>query len=80
MKNWPLLQRNKVEDSKVDVPVGKLAKSEDENIRTLAQALLDQWAALETGYRIPKRSITVSLPMNISLQKRSLIHFGRAGS
>jgi hypothetical protein len=55
MKHWPLLQRNKIEDSKVNVPVEALSKTEDEKIRTLAQELLDHWATLECAYRIPKR-------------------------
>jgi hypothetical protein len=37
MANWPLLQRNKVDDSKVTVPVKICAESENEAVRTLAQ-------------------------------------------
>lgn len=56
IKRWPLLQRNKIEDSKVDVPVSELASSsEDDRVKTLAQELLDHWSTLETAYRIPKR-------------------------
>lgn len=55
MKHWPLLQRNKIEDSKVHVPIESLAQSEDETINSLAKALLEQWSTLESAYRIPKR-------------------------
>ena len=37
MFSWPLLHRNKVEDSKVSVPVALYAQSENEVVKTLAQ-------------------------------------------
>lgn len=37
MVTWPLLNRNKVQDSKVDVPVGVCAGLENETIKTTAQ-------------------------------------------
>jgi [histone H3]-lysine36 N-trimethyltransferase len=37
MTAWPLLQRNKVEDSKVSIPVEACAKSENETCKTLAE-------------------------------------------
>lgn len=52
---WPLIQRNKVEDSKVNVPVQKCAESDNEAVAELAKKLLSQWEALEYAYRIPKR-------------------------
>ncbi|KAH8112060.1 hypothetical protein DFH11DRAFT_1512097 [Phellopilus nigrolimitatus] len=52
---WPLLQRNKVEDSKIEEPVRILAQSENEPLRTLAAKLLRSWDVLQVGYRIPKR-------------------------
>ncbi|KDQ55897.1 hypothetical protein JAAARDRAFT_132908 [Jaapia argillacea MUCL 33604] len=56
MMSWPLIQRNKVEDSKVDEPVRLCAQTaESDALKELAQKLLDQWDALEVGYRIPKR-------------------------
>ncbi|KAI0063379.1 hypothetical protein BV25DRAFT_424390 [Artomyces pyxidatus] len=55
MANWPLISRNKVEDSKVNIPVELCAESENEVLKTAAQNLLDHWATLETAYRIPKR-------------------------
>ncbi|OCH90860.1 SET domain-containing protein [Obba rivulosa] len=55
MMTWPLIQRNKVEDSKVDIPVQACAKSENEMLAGLAKKLLDQWETLEYAYRIPKR-------------------------
>lgn len=36
---WPLLQRNKVEDSKIEEPVRKLACHENESVKTLANAV-----------------------------------------
>ncbi|KAL5520449.1 hypothetical protein ACEPAG_9673 [Sanghuangporus baumii] len=52
---WPLLQRNKVEDSKIEEPIGELVNHESETVSSLAKKLLEHWASLETGYRIPKR-------------------------
>lgn len=37
MLTWPLLHKNKVEDSKVHIPVSVFAESEDERIKGLAQ-------------------------------------------
>lgn len=34
---WPLIQRNKVEDSKIDVPVKVCAESENEVLAELAK-------------------------------------------
>lgn len=55
MTTWPLIQRNKVEDSKINVPVQACAQSENQALAELAQKLLTQWEALEYAYRIPKR-------------------------
>jgi len=55
MLTWPLLHKNKVEDSKVSVPVTLYSQSENEVVKALAQKLLDHWDTLETAYRIPKR-------------------------
>ncbi|TFK88803.1 hypothetical protein K466DRAFT_585207 [Polyporus arcularius HHB13444] len=55
MMTWPLIQRNKVEDSKVNVPVQKCAESDNEAVAELAKKLLSQWESLEYAYRIPKR-------------------------
>lgn len=37
MATWPLIKRNKVEDSKVSVPVEACAASEDPDLSALAQ-------------------------------------------
>lgn len=37
MLTWPLLHKNKVEDSKVSVPVSLCAQSENEVVKALAQ-------------------------------------------
>jgi [histone H3]-lysine36 N-trimethyltransferase len=37
MTSWPLLQRNKVDDSKVTTPVMLCAESENETVQTLAK-------------------------------------------
>ena len=39
MKTWPLLNRNKVQDSKVHIPVEACAALEEEGIKTLAQSV-----------------------------------------
>ncbi|KAI0742842.1 hypothetical protein C8Q80DRAFT_1107924 [Daedaleopsis nitida] len=55
MATWPLIQRNKVEDSKVTVPVQQCAECDIEGLAILAKKLLAQWETLEYAYRIPKR-------------------------
>ncbi|KAI0776743.1 hypothetical protein BD413DRAFT_469039 [Trametes elegans] len=60
MATWPLIQRNKVEDSKVNVPVRVCSESDNEALSTLAKKLLAQWDNLEYAYRIPKRVKGVS--------------------
>ncbi|KAG8215170.1 hypothetical protein J3R82DRAFT_8679, partial [Butyriboletus roseoflavus] len=55
MVKWPLIQRNKVDDSKVRVPVQACAESENEGMKSLALKLLEYWDSLEVAYRIPKR-------------------------
>ncbi|KAH0833915.1 hypothetical protein J3R83DRAFT_11100 [Lanmaoa asiatica] len=55
MVKWPLIQRNKVDDSKIRVPVQICAESENEGMKSLAQKLLEYWDSLEVAYRIPKR-------------------------
>ncbi|KAI0287878.1 hypothetical protein BC826DRAFT_1041913 [Russula brevipes] len=55
MSTWPLISRNKVEDSKVSVPVQRCTESENVVLKKAAQDLIDHWSTLETAYRIPKR-------------------------
>lgn len=37
MSTWPLIQRNKVEDSKISIPVAKCAELQNEVISGLAR-------------------------------------------
>ncbi|KIK92193.1 hypothetical protein PAXRUDRAFT_830188 [Paxillus rubicundulus Ve08.2h10] len=55
MVKWPLIQRNKVDDSKIRVPVQACAESENATVKSLALKLLEYWDSLEVAYRIPKR-------------------------
>ncbi|KAG5637082.1 hypothetical protein H0H81_005815 [Sphagnurus paluster] len=55
MSTWPLLNRNKVEDSRVIVSVKEIAESETSSNKDLAQSLIDHWETLPTYNRIPKR-------------------------
>ncbi|KAI0028737.1 hypothetical protein K488DRAFT_57880 [Vararia minispora EC-137] len=55
MSKWPLLSRNKIDDSKISGPVQRCTESDNELLKTAAQKLLDAWSVLETAYRIPKR-------------------------
>ncbi|KDR78396.1 hypothetical protein GALMADRAFT_65042 [Galerina marginata CBS 339.88] len=58
ISTWPLLNRNKVQDSKVHVPVEAYAALENETtVKLLAQSLLDHWETLPVYNRIPKRAI-----------------------
>ncbi|KAA1474184.1 SET domain-containing protein [Dentipellis sp. KUC8613] len=55
MARWPLISRNKVEDSKIAIPVEACTRSDNETLKKAAEELLEKWALLETAYRIPKR-------------------------
>ncbi|KAK0200857.1 hypothetical protein DFS33DRAFT_1265721 [Desarmillaria ectypa] len=56
MSTWPLVFRNKVEDSQVNVPVKVCTESENETVKGLASKLTAHWDTLTLGYRIPKRA------------------------
>lgn len=43
LKNWPLLTKNKVEDSKIEEPVRECVKSDNERLRTLAEEVSGVW-------------------------------------
>lgn len=55
MGTWPLISRNKVEDSKVSVPIQRCTESDNVVLKKAAEDLLEKWSTLETAYRIPKR-------------------------
>ncbi|KAM6493353.1 histone methyltransferase [Amanita muscaria] len=63
MSTWPIMNRNKVEDSRVIVHVqafSELEENEDNTkIRTLAQQLINHWEGLPLYNRIPKRLTSV---------------------
>lgn len=54
LDKMPRLTRNKIQDSKIEEAVGALVANEDERVSFRAKALLDGWAKLEVGYRIPR--------------------------
>ncbi|PPQ98680.1 hypothetical protein CVT24_003307 [Panaeolus cyanescens] len=57
MSTWPLLNQNKVQDSKVHIPVKACTELDNEAVKNLAQKLLDHWDTLPIYTRIPKRVI-----------------------
>ncbi|KAJ7153499.1 histone methyltransferase [Mycena crocata] len=68
LRPWPLVVRNKVEDSQIDTTVRAILESEDETLKSLAQELLDHWATFERIYRIPKRAIVeVCIPYLVNM-------------
>ncbi|OLL22465.1 Histone-lysine N-methyltransferase, H3 lysine-36 specific [Neolecta irregularis DAH-3] len=52
---WPRLTRNKISSSKIEDIVRELTERENENVKTMAQTLLQEWSSLEMAYRIPKK-------------------------
>ncbi|KAG6811739.1 hypothetical protein H0H92_006004 [Tricholoma furcatifolium] len=58
MSTWPLLNRNKVDDSRVIHSVRSISEKEDDRNRELAQTLVSHWESLPVYTRIPKRVIT----------------------
>jgi len=61
MSKWKLQIRNKVEDSGIETPVKALAEGDDEQLKTLAEGLLEYWSGLEVSYRIPRKSKIASV-------------------
>ncbi|KAF9264474.1 hypothetical protein L218DRAFT_862694 [Marasmius fiardii PR-910] len=57
MKTWPLMARNKVEDSQILATVQGFKESADEVVKEHANQLSDHWLTLELAYRIPKRNV-----------------------
>ncbi|KZT37695.1 hypothetical protein SISSUDRAFT_827875 [Sistotremastrum suecicum HHB10207 ss-3] len=55
MLKWPLINRNKVDNSNIEEEVRKFLDSENERVKALAQELLDHWAKFSVVYKIPKR-------------------------
>lgn len=54
LDKFPRLTRNKINDSKIESKIQPLTTSEDERVARKAVALLESWANLELGYRIPR--------------------------
>ncbi|KAA8910832.1 hypothetical protein TRICI_004020 [Trichomonascus ciferrii] len=53
---WPKLTKNKISSSKIESTVQDLAKtSEFDDVKELAQGLLEDWSSLQMAYRIPRR-------------------------
>lgn len=50
-----LLNRNKIDDSKMFELVQQFAQSDNGSVRVVAEKLLQLWSSLKTAYRIPKR-------------------------
>lgn len=55
-----LLSKNKVEESKLEEPVKRMAESENGSVRVVAEKVLEMWTALGKAYRIPKRVVSFS--------------------
>lgn len=55
MNTWPLLNRNKVVDSRVTEPVKSCTEFDSAAVKDIAQKLLEHWESLPLYNRIPKR-------------------------
>ena len=77
LKQFPLITRNKISDSKIEATVEGLKTMEDDRVRSEAAYLLSEWSKLEVGYRIPrmKREVGAGTP-NKPISNR----FGRRDS
>jgi len=54
LDKFPRLTRNKIHDSKIESKIQPLTTNEDERVAKKAVALLESWANLQLGYRIPR--------------------------
>ncbi|KAH9476999.1 Histone-lysine N-methyltransferase, H3 lysine-36 specific [Psilocybe cubensis] len=67
MKTWPLVNRNKVQDSKVHVPVEACAALENEVVKTLAQAPSIRYDLLIPAKRTPAPDLS---PSNVEKKEK----------
>lgn len=70
LDKFPRLTRNKIEGSKIEDTITKLAQSENEEVSIRSKKLLEEWAKLELGYRIGKRKFDPNAPTTNSFQER----------
>lgn len=54
LDKMPRLTRNKIQDSKIEETVLQLTTNENERVAAQSKTLLEAWAKLEVGYRIPR--------------------------
>ncbi|KAK5172758.1 histone methyltransferase set2 [Saxophila tyrrhenica] len=54
LDKMPRLTRNKIQDSKIEETVQQLTTNEDERVANQSKGLLEAWAKLTVGYRIPR--------------------------
>ena len=78
LDKFPRLTRNKIIDSKIESTIEPLKACGDERVEQRAIHLLDVWATLEVGYRIPrvKRDpATTSTPQTTNhYERREITH------
>ncbi|ODV90547.1 hypothetical protein CANCADRAFT_31467 [Tortispora caseinolytica NRRL Y-17796] len=54
---WPTVTRNKISSSQIEDIILQLSdNSEDEAVRNLSKALLEEWKDLKMAYRIPRKN------------------------
>lgn len=72
LDKFPRLTRNKIIDSKIETTVQPLTSCGDERVEKKAATLLQVWATLEVGYRIPrmKRDPNASTPATNQFGRR----------
>jgi histone-lysine N-methyltransferase SETD2 len=62
LDKFPRLTRNKIQDSKIEVSIEPLTRSEHEDVASTAQKLLSDWSKLEVAYRIKRRQLDSITP------------------
>ena len=62
LDKFPRLTRNKIQDSKIEVSIEPLTRSEHEDVASTAQKLLSDWSRLEVAYRIKRRQFDPNTP------------------
>lgn len=82
LDKFPRLTRNKIIDSKIETTVQPLTSCGDERVEKKAASLLQVWATLEVGYRIPrmKRDPNASTATTHQFGRRETTHDERRRS
>lgn len=79
LDKFPRLTRNKISDSKIETTVEGLKTCGEEQVKSQAAHLLEEWSTLEVGYRIPRKKREILGTPNAAIPEKPN-HYARRES